>query len=41
MGLRWELLYILTIVPVFIAQSFFTIYLLAKSLEKHKKEVKA
>ena len=41
MGLRWELLYILTMVPVFIAQSFFTIYLLAKSLEKHKKEVKA
>lgn len=41
MGLRWELLYILTIVPVFIAQSFLTIYLLAKSLEKHKKEVNA
>ena len=39
MGFRWELLYIVTIIPIFIAQSFLTIYLLARSLEKYKKEV--
>lgn len=41
MGFRWELIYVLTFIPMLVAQSFFTIYLLAKSLEKHKKEVNA
>ena len=39
MGLRWELIYVLTFIPMLVAQSFFTIYLLAKSLETYKKEL--
>ena len=39
MGLRWEIIYILTFVPILIAQSFYTIYLLTKSLEEYNKAV--
>lgn len=39
MGFRWELIYVLTFIPMLVAQSFFTIYLLAKSIETYKKEL--
>lgn len=41
MGFSWELIYIFIILPILIAQTLFTIYLLAKSLETYNKEVNA
>ena len=41
MGFRWEILFIITFLPILIGQSFYTIYLLIKSLEENKKELNA
>ena len=38
MGFRWELIFIFTVLPLLIGQSFFTIYLITKTMETHKKE---
>ena len=38
MGFRWEILFIITFVPILLAQSFYTIYLLTKSIEIYNKE---